>query len=69
MVFEINKIFKIDNTWLSFHYDIKKSFHILHKNLFPKYVDQYLHNALNSSCLIETHPVSDTNSKKKQYLY
>ena len=34
----IDRIFKINNTWLGFHKDIQKLFVILRKNLYPEHV-------------------------------
>ena len=34
----IDRIFKINNTWLGFHKDIQKLFVILRKNLYPGHV-------------------------------
>ena len=39
----IDRVFKINNTWLGFHKDITKLVFILRKNLFPVHRKQYFY--------------------------
>ena len=72
----IDRVFKINNTWLGFLKDIiLKLVFILRKNLFPvhlidKCVYRYLNTAINrnGSCT-QTPPSPNTISQGKQYFY
>ena len=70
----IDRVFKINNTWLGFHKDITKLVFILRKNLFPvhlidKCVYRYLNTAIDRHGSTPTPPSSNINSQGKQYFY
>ena len=65
----IDRVFKINNTWLGFHKDIVNLVFILRKNLFPvhlidKCVYRYLYIAIYRNGSIQ-----NTTSQGKQYFY
>ena len=50
----IDKIYKVNNTWLGFHKDLKKLTHILKRNSFPAHlvensVKNYMNKTTNNS--------------------
>ena len=64
----IDRVFKINNTWLSFHKDITKLVSILRKNLFPvhlinKCVYRYLNTAIDPYGSTQTPPSSYITSQ------
>ena len=70
----IDRVFKINNTWLGLHKDIMKLVFILRKNLFPvhlidKCVYRYLNTAINRNGSTQTLTSSNTISQGKQYFY
>ena len=67
----IDRVFKINNTWLGFHKDIMKLVFILRKNHFPvhlivKCVYRYLNTTVNQNGSTQIPPSSNTISKGKQ---
>lgn len=70
----IDRVFKINNTWLGFHKDIAKLVFIFRKNLFPvhlidKCVYRYLNTAIDQNGSTRTPPSSNIPSQGKQYFY
>ena len=69
----IDRVFKINNTWLGFHNDIAKLVIILRKNLFPAHlvnncIYRYLNTAMDRYGSTPT-PSSNITSQGKQYFY
>ena len=69
----IDRVFKINNTWLGFHKDIAKLVFTLRKNPFPvhlidKCVHRYLNTAIDRYGSTRT-PSSSNTSQGKQYFY
>ena len=70
----IDRVFKINNTWLGFHKDIVNLVFILRKNLFPvhlidKCVYRYLNTAIDRYGSTQTPPSSNATLQGKQYYY
>ena len=70
----IDRVFKINITWLGFHKDITKLVFVLRKNLFPvhlidKCVYRYSNAAIDRYGSTRTLPPSNITSQGKQYFY
>ena len=63
----IDRVFKINNTWLGFHNDIVKLVFILRKNLFPVHLtDKCVYRYLNTA-IDRNGSTQNTTSQGKQY--
>ena len=65
----IDRVFKINNSWLGFHKDIVKFVFILGKNLFPVHlIDKCGHLYLNTA-IDRTGSTQNITSQGKEYFY
>ena len=65
----IDRVFKINNTWLGFHKDIVNLVFILRKNLFPVHlIDKCVYRYLNTA-IDRNGSIQNTTSQGKQYFY
>ena len=65
----IDRVFKINNTWLGFHKDIVNLVFILRKNLFPVHlIDKCVYRYLNTA-IDRNSSIQNTTSQGKQYFY
>ena len=65
----IDRVFKINNTWLGFHTDIVNLVFILRKNLFPVHlIDKCVYRYLNTA-IDRNGSIQNTTSQGKQYFY
>ena len=65
----IDRVFKINNTWLGFHKDIVNLAFILRKNLFPVHlIDKCVYRFLNTG-IDRNGSIQNTTSQGKQYFY
>ena len=69
----VDRVYKINNTWLGLHEDISKLMDILKKNLFPahlieKVVNRYVTGTLSNHCPEVSFPTSPTYYFKLPYI-
>ena len=69
----VDRTYKINNTWIGFHEDIKKLLLILRKNLFPSHIverviKQYITKTQNLSNTLASPPSNPTHFFKLPYV-